>query len=141
MQPSWDKTQAYLGRAAAFLKLGNASAALSDTSVLIDGRDASPLIDSRSTVERMFLSDAELSQTLIRRAWLHYELKRDELAASDILRAVELGGRRQILKLQLLLKRNGMTVTIDGEKSEQLSDRVKDCFAETACREGLSTPL
>ena len=109
--------------------------------LLIDGRDASPLIDSRSTVERMFLSDAELSQTLIRRAWLHYELKRDELAASDILRAVELGGRRQILKLQLLLKRNGMTVTIDGEKSEQLSDRVKDCFAETACREGLSTPL
>ena len=32
-------------------------------------------------------------------------------------------------------------LTIDGEKSEQLSDRVKDCFAETACREGLSTPL
>lgn len=119
-----------IGRAKAYSILGNAPAALKDFSKAIDGPEPGKPFRT-----------SNLDRLLVSRAFVYFELKHNELAAADVLRAVDLGGRPQILRMQLFLKRNGMTVTIDGEKSTELTQSIRRCFGEDACRGGLATAL
>jgi hypothetical protein len=57
------------------------------------------------------------------------------------MRAIGFGGRNQILRLQLSLKRNGIPVQINGQVTSTLTDGVRMCFGGDACRTGLATAL
>jgi tetratricopeptide (TPR) repeat protein len=131
-QHPMSQKDALLGRAAAHAQLGNSTAALQDINAVINGP---------APGERFAMAPSELSQLLAGRAMIHYEIRRNEEAAADMLRSVELGGKAQLLKLQLFLKRQGMSVKIDGEKSDELREQIRKCFAEDACRDGLATEL
>jgi Tfp pilus assembly protein PilF len=121
-----------IGRARAYSMLGNARAALDNFSSAIEGP---------APGYTFIMSDQDLARLLIGRAFVYFELKQNNFAAADVLRAVGLGGRPQILRMQLFLKRNGMTVRIDGKKTGELTESIRRCFGEDACRGGIATAL
>jgi hypothetical protein len=122
----------YVGRAAAHAMAADMAAARKDLSVVIDGPGDG---------QRFAMDQVEVARHLVGRAFMHVALSDGELAIADVISATEIGGQQQILRLQLLLKRNGLQVSIDGKISEALRSDLRKCFGAIACRADLATDL
>ena len=120
----------YWARAGVHRQLGNLQAALEDLTTLILGpKGGIPFATGGD----------QLAGFLMQRAMVLGDLQRGAEAAADMLRAVQLGGRQKILRVQIYLRRQGYAqLPIDGAPSEALSTAVEACFSDFKCRAGLA---
>jgi hypothetical protein len=80
----------------------------------------------------------QLAGFLMQRAMVLADLSRSVEAAEDMLRAVKLGGKQKVLRLQVYLRQHGFPhLQLDGAVSDALAAVVQACFAERKCRSGL----
>ncbi len=116
---------AMTGRATALFFAGHKHAALGDLNTLLN-TDRTKLVYSFSGPDRAAL--------LLKRALILRDLGKDEPAAEDIVRSLRIGGRQNILRVQVFLRRRGfMDVKINGRVSLPLKKAVRKCFATEAC--------
>jgi Tfp pilus assembly protein PilF len=147
-------------RAAMLISLGDPEPAISDlTTALVLQPDNQLLLKSRAeayaTVHRDALAvkdydvllaeaapgvplyamlDEHRAKMLVGRAYSLVELKRFPEAVEDVVAAVSIGGKRSILRAQVLLRRHGFTdVPIDGQNSSTLRQALSSCFGLKAC--------
>jgi tetratricopeptide (TPR) repeat protein len=121
---------AIMMRAAAHQMLREYDAALEDLHTLIYGpKDGIPFATGGE----------QLAGFLMQRAMVLVELKRNLEAAEDATRAVELGGKQKILRLQVYLRRHGFSLLrLDGLISPALTAAIEACFGRAECREGFA---
>ena len=118
--------EAYILRAHARINTGDADGALEDLNMVIDG----------SADGMTFVIDGEqLAALLLKRAFVHLFKGYHDMAVADALKATSAGGRHQILRLQVYLRKFDLDVEIDGEVSEALQKALRDCFGLDACAE------
>jgi tetratricopeptide (TPR) repeat protein len=120
---------AYELRAGVHQSLGNSEAALEDLTTILHGpKGGSPSI----------VGGDQFISVLMRRALVLSDLNRPDEAADDMVRAVKLGGKQHILRLQIYLRRNGyIALPVDGVVSEALSTAIQNCFRQANCRSSL----
>ena len=119
----------YVARAAVHHRLGDSNAALEDlNSVVFGPKGGMPFA----------IGSEQMAGFLMQRALVLADLARLSEAADDMSRAVGLGGKQNILRLQVYLRRNGLAgVPIDGAPSDALKGAIERCFREADCRRGL----
>lgn len=124
-------TEVYMLRAAAHQALGSTVAAYEDLTTILYG--------PKGGVPYAAVGGAMLSDVLMRRALVLADLNRQSEAAEDALKAIQRGGKPQILKLQIFLRQNGFaSIPIDGEVSPQLISAIENCFRDNVCRRSIS---
>jgi tetratricopeptide (TPR) repeat protein len=121
---------AIMTRAAVHQSLKEHEAALEDLNALIYGpKGGMPFATGGE----------QLAGFLMQRAVVLAELKRNVEAAENATRAIELGGKRKILRLQVYLRRHGFSLlSLDGLISPALTSAIEACFGRAECREGLA---
>jgi len=121
----------YVMRAGVHQRLGNAAAALEDLDSLIYGpKGGMPFATGGDQLAGFFMQ----------RALVHSDLGRTSEAAHDMLNAARLAGKQKLLRLQVYLRQNGLTVPVDGTASDTLKDAIETCFRQEQCRRGLGQP-
>lgn len=111
-------------------QLGDNEAALEDINSLVYG--------PKGGLPFAFGHD-QLAGFLMQRAVVLADLRRHEEAADDMVRAVKLGGKRKILRLQVYLRQNGFdALPLDGVPSEALIEATRACFVELKCKQGIT---
>jgi tetratricopeptide (TPR) repeat protein len=121
------------GRATAYEFLGDDTAALSDYDAFLGPIDGQP---------NYIMRGDQLARFRVHRAQLSGRLKRFAEAAAEMMNALNVGGRRAVLRAQVYLRQNGFPETpLDGQDSENLRTALKSCFGLNSCFERLSDSL
>jgi predicted Zn-dependent protease len=121
------------GRATAYEFLGDDAAALSDYDAFLGPIDGPP---------NYIMRGDQLAKFRVHRAQLSVRLKRFAEAVSEMMNALNVGGRRAVLRAQVYLRQNGFPDTpLDGQDSENLRAALKSCFGLNSCNEKLSDNL
>jgi tetratricopeptide (TPR) repeat protein len=122
----------YMMRAGVHQALGNSEDALEDLTTLLYGpKGGAPFA----------IGGDHLVNTLMQRAMVLGDLDRHEEAAKDVVRAIGLGGKQNILRLQVYLRQNGyLTVPVNGLTSSELDAAIQSCFRAAVCRRGIRGP-
>jgi Flp pilus assembly protein TadD len=119
-----------LDRAAAYARIGDDAAALSDYDQVLG-----PVGGGRP---RYALGGDMLAVPLMLRAEILVDHRRYEDAVTDILAAMEFGGTPAVLRAQVFLRRNGFSdLPLDGKGSDAVRDALRSCFGLNACFTGL----
>lgn len=119
----------YLWRSKANRSLGHLQASADDLTTLIEGPRPGA---------KFLLTNNDRGQVLMERAMIRAALGQTDTAADDMVKAAEAGGKQHVLRIQLLLKREGMAVNIDGKPSDELKRAIRTCIADAGCRNRLS---
>jgi tetratricopeptide (TPR) repeat protein len=95
--------------------------------------DLNALIDGPAPGVRFAIAGEDLARYLEWRSWVRIQLDLKKEAAVDLVKVLELGGRKKILQTQLALRRLGWNVEIDGELSDRLQAAVIGCIVDDKC--------
>ena len=115
-------------RANAYAMAGLGELALHDYNVVLTMDGGTPLY-------AMF--DNDRAKLLAQRANVYVGLRRFDEATRDMVTAISLGGIPNILRTQVLLRRNGFSdVPLDGHDSPALRQAITACFGLNACFQG-----
>jgi len=113
------------GRAAAYEFLGDDAAALSDYDAFLGPIGGEP---------NYMMREDQLAKLRVHRAQLSARLNRFAEAAAEMMNALNVGGRRAVLRAQVYLRQNGFPETpLDGQDSEKLRAALKSCFGLNSC--------
>lgn len=96
-----------------------------------------PLIDGYPNGLRLAMRPERKAEFRFARSLFYLHLGKVEAASNDFLAALEMGGLRELLKIQVFLANRGLDIDIDGKKTEGFSKAVKACLAETTCQQAL----
>jgi predicted Zn-dependent protease len=122
-----------IDRAAANEILGDDEAALRDYDTLLGPVGGQP---------NYAIGGDKLAQYRMQRALISVRLKRFADAAADAINALNVGGRRSLLKAQVFLRQNGFPeIPLDGQSSEQLRKAMQACMGLNSCFEKVSGSL
>ena len=118
------------GRAMAYEVSGDDLAALRDYEAILGPIDGQPNI---------IMKGDQLAKYRTQRVLVLVRLKRFADAAADMMNAINVGGRRAILRAQVYLRQNGFPETpLDGQDSSGLRAALKSCFGLNSCFEKIS---
>jgi Tfp pilus assembly protein PilF len=120
-------------RAAANEILGDDDAALRDYDTLLGPIGGQP---------NYAIGGNELAKFRMQRALVSVRLKRFGDAAAEAIAALNVGGRRSLLKAQIFLRQNGFPeIPLDGQSSENLRTAMRACMGLNSCFEKISGSL
>jgi Tfp pilus assembly protein PilF len=120
-------------RAAANEILGDDEAALRDYDTLLGPIGGQP---------NYAIGGNELAKFRMQRALVSVRLKRFSDAAAEAIAALNVGGRRSLLKAQIFLRQNGFPeIPLDGQSSENLRTAMQACMGLNSCFEKISGSL
>jgi tetratricopeptide (TPR) repeat protein len=120
-------------RAAANEILGDDDAALRDYDTLLGPIGGQP---------NYAIGGNELAKFRMQRALVSVRLKRFSDAAAEAIAALNVGGRRSLLKAEIFLRQNGFPeIPLDGQSSENLKKAMQACMGLNSCFEKISGSL
>ena len=120
------------GRSDLLQSRAKASAAAGFHELTVKDLDALLEMQGNTPIYAMFENDR--AKLLMDRAAALVELARFSDAAKDAIAAVSLGGKRAVLRAQLMLRRHGFPdIPVDGQASDALRQGLSACFALKAC--------
>ncbi len=125
--------EALAGRATALHLLGRLRDALADFDRLLNQDKSRPMY-AMNVQDRAVL--------LLKRSMVHRALFDHQSAARDMLSALKIGGRQNVLRVQIFLRRNGHPkISLSGSVSPDLEDAVARCFRSDLCADGIGHAL
>jgi tetratricopeptide (TPR) repeat protein len=97
-------------------------------------KDLDTLLEMQGTTPIYAMFENERAKLLMDRAAALVELGRLSDAAKDAIAAVSLGGKKVVLRAQVMLRRHGFPdIPIDGQVSASLEQALSACFGLKAC--------
>lgn len=121
------------GRAMAYERAGDDEGALRDLDAILGPLDGTP---------GYAIGGDQLARYRTERAFLLVRLKRFGDAATEMMNALNAGGKPAVLRAQLFLRRNGFPQTpLDGGDSPALRASVQACFGLDSCFQRISAEL
>jgi hypothetical protein len=100
--------------------------------------DLTTVLGPIGTKPKYAIAGDQQGQLLMQRAIILVRLKRFADAASDMMMAIDQGGRPSILRAQVFLRQNGFGETaLDGRISPELREALKACFGLNSCFLGI----
>jgi tetratricopeptide (TPR) repeat protein len=120
-------------RAMANTLVGDDDATLADFNTLLGPIGGTP---------NYAIGGEQLSKYRMQRALILVRMKRFSEAATDAISALNVGGRRSLLRAQIFLRNSGFPqIPLDGQTSEALSQAMKACMGLNSCFEKVSSSL
>jgi Tfp pilus assembly protein PilF len=121
------------GRATAYELAGDDDAALRDFNTILGPLDGKP---------NYAIGGDQLAKYRTERAFLLVRLKRFADAATEMMNALNAGGRPAVLRAQVFLRQNGFPRTpLDGGDSQALRTALQACFGLNSCFQRISDAL
>jgi tetratricopeptide (TPR) repeat protein len=121
------------GRAIAYALAGDDTAALADLDTILGPIGGTP---------RYAIGGDQLIQYRTQRAFVFRRLKRFADAATEMINALNDGGRAAVLRAQIFLRHNGFPETpLDGRDSDTLRTALQACFGLNSCFARISDEL
>jgi len=97
-------------------------------------KDLDTLLEMQGTTPIYAMFENDRAKLLMDRAAALVELGRLSDAAKDAIAAVSLGGKKAVLRAQVMLRRHGFPdIPIDGQVSASLEQALSACFGLKAC--------
>lgn len=120
-------------RAVANEILGDNYAALNDYNSILGPIGGSP---------NYAINGDQLAKYRMQRAFVSVRLKRFSDAATEAINALNVGGRRSVLRAQIFLRQNGFPeISLDGQASEDMRKAMQACMGLNSCFEKISGSL
>jgi tetratricopeptide (TPR) repeat protein len=100
-------------------------------------KDLNALIDGPAKGVRFAIAGEDLARYLEWRSWVRAEMNLRREAAADLIKVLELGGRKKVLQTQLALRRLGWKVEINGELTDEVRAALTGCIVDDKCSPAL----